>query len=308
MSLRWVASATRGLGLAGRCLGASAAEQVAGAPSLQAALDVVTRSIYGRDVRADMDLGGAQHAVRSTALWQLRVLAGWGPALGAAGLRVIAGRFEIENLVGHALELEGAEAEAPFALGALATAWSAAAGTRSMPALRRALASSAWGDPGGDDPATMRLGLELSWARQLADIVPESAAWAVAYAAVLAAKLVATESVSLLADGPQRDLRRLIGARAEAVTIGDLAGRLPPSVSYVLAGLDDPAQLWMGETRWWARVETQAGALSRAARPDAASAVGTGMMLLADARRVCAALELAARGGSSLAEVSGAVA
>lgn len=309
MSVRWVASATRGLGLASRCLGQSAAEQLGAAPCLQSALDVVARSIYGRDVRPDMDLPAAEHAVSATALWQLRVLAGWGPALGAAGLRVVAGRFEIENLVAHALGLAGRDAEPPFVLGALATAWGSAGRARSVPELRRVLALSTWGDPGGDDPATMRVGLDLSWARQLAELVPEPAAWAAAYASLLAARLVAADAVSLLPDGPARDLRRLIGTRAEGVTtISDLAGRLPTSASYVLTGLEEPADLWLAETRWWARVEREAEALTRAARPGAASAVGTGMMLLVDARRVRAALELAARGGSSLAEVSGAVA
>jgi len=309
LSVRWVASATRGLGLASRRLGSSAANQLADAPSLPAALEVVGRSVYGRDVRSGMNLAAAEHAVSATALWQMRVLAGWGPALGAIGLRVIAGKLEIENLVGHALGLEGGDADPPFVLGALSTAWVAAARARSMTELRRVLASSAWGDPGGGDPATMRLGLELSWARQLAEVAPETGTWASSSAALTMAKLVVADAVSLLDDGPARDLRRLIGTRVDAATsIGDLAAGLPRSASFVLAGLEQPKDLWIAETRWWARCEREAEALTRAARPAAVSAVATGMLFLADARRVRAALELAARRGSTLMGVSGAVA
>jgi hypothetical protein len=64
-----------------------------------------------------------------------------------------------------------------------------------------------------------------------------------------------------------------------------------------VAGVDEPGGLWRAEARWWARLEQDAAGLLRGSRYDVAPVVGTVAMLSADAWRVRAGLELAARGG-----------
>ena len=73
MSAGWTAAGVRGRALLRRRLGADGAHEIAGATSWPAALAVLERTPYGRDVRSDMDLGAAQHAVSATTLWHLRV-------------------------------------------------------------------------------------------------------------------------------------------------------------------------------------------------------------------------------------------
>jgi len=247
-----------------------------------------------------MDRQAAQQAVWASALWQLRVLAGWAPTLGSAGSRVLAARFEIDNLVNHARALAGRTVPSPFVLGALGTAWAAADLSRSVGELRRVLRSSVWGDPGSDDCATMRLSLELSWCRQLGSVMAEAAPWATSYAVLLAARLTASEGIVLLPEGPAADARHLLGPAAlRATSLTELARLVPRPASFVLAGVSDREDLWMVEVRWWRRVGTDATAMCAAPRPSAASVLGAGMLLLADARRVGGSLELAARGGVS---------
>jgi hypothetical protein len=68
-----------------------------------------------------------------------------------------------------------------------------------------------------------------------------------------------------------------------------------------------PADLWAAEARWWRAVEHDSEDLVRSPRPGPAVLVGAVGLLAADAWRVRAALEAAARGGVG-AEVFRAVA
>jgi hypothetical protein len=308
LSASWVAAATRGRGLASHLLGRFAAEQLSRSPSLGAAIEALSRTPYRREVQAGMEIAAAEHAVGAAGLWQLRVLAGWSPAFGAGSLRVLAGKFEIANIVGHLSALRGNEPAVPFTVGGLGTTWPSIASSRSTAQVRAALARSPWGDPGADDPAAVRVALELAWARQLAGTAGATG-WAAAYSALVAARLLASGALRSLAESPRRDLRRLLGDRAEAATsITGLAGQLPRAATWVLAGLEEPDDLWTAETRWWRRVADDAVALSHSPQPCAESVLGCGMLVVADAQWVQAALEIADRGGGSLSEVIDAVA
>ncbi len=312
MSASWVAAATRGLGLTSHRLGPDGAETLARQRSLSAALESLAVTSYGRDIRDDMGIAQAQHAVSGAALWQMRILAGWSPALGAAHLRAAAARFEISNIVGHLCSLRGEGADEPFSLGTLATAWRKVRRTTSVGELRRALALSTWGDPGEDDIDAIRVALELAWAKELAASASEATGWASAWAALVTAKVVSAgvpASFASSSSGAARHAGQLIGRPAVgASSIADLAAGLPPSSAWVLEGIADPSQLWIGETRWWHRVDEEAATLSRSPRPSPASVLGCCMLLAADAWRVNGALELAARGGGSIRSVLDAAA
>ncbi len=75
----------RGRGLALRQIGREEAREVAHCTSLASAIAMLASTAYGQS-RSDIDLASAQHAVSATVLWHLRVLAGWGPSLGARPL------------------------------------------------------------------------------------------------------------------------------------------------------------------------------------------------------------------------------
>jgi hypothetical protein len=109
--------------------------------------------------------------------------------------------------------------------------------------------------------------------------------------------------------GPARDARHLLGDRWEdATSIEELARRVPQSAAWVLEGVEAPDQLWRAEARWWARVESEGSALATRSVSGEASTVGVFGVLAADAWRVRAALEIAARGGGPMGEEFDAVA
>ena len=114
---------------------------------------LVAASPYGRDVDAGMDLVDAERGVRATALWHLRVLAGWLPPGGSDVVRMLAGGHEIANVEAHVAELAGAPHIVPFDLGALGTAWPRVQAARSISEVRAALAHVTVGrsrvEPGG---------------------------------------------------------------------------------------------------------------------------------------------------------------
>jgi hypothetical protein len=109
-------------------------------------------------------LQAAEHAIETTLLWNLRVLAGWQPRAGADLLRVTVCGYEAADIVARLRELGGAQAHVPYELGALATVWRrvSTAATRSQ--VRAALSASPWGDPGSEAPADVAFYLRLSGA------------------------------------------------------------------------------------------------------------------------------------------------
>ena len=182
MATAWVAGSVRARALARRRLGRSGVRALATSGSLDAALESLARSPYGRAVRPDLPLIEAQHGVGATLLWHLRVLAGWQPAEGAQAVRALAGWFEIANVEDRAGRLT------PYRLGRLQMAWPRLAAAGSAEQLRGVLATSAWGDPGGDTPRLVGLRMRCAWAERAAEVSDSTRAWAAGGIALLLAR------------------------------------------------------------------------------------------------------------------------
>ncbi|HET7519506.1 MAG TPA: hypothetical protein VFN05_17810 [Actinomycetes bacterium] len=295
----WVAGTVRARSLAGRRLGAGAARGLAASASLEDATAALAATPYRHGVRAGQDLAGAQRGVTLTLLWHLRVLAGWVPREGGRMLRLLAGWFEIANVDDLLQQMAGRQAEEPLPLGALATAWPRCAHARSPAELRATLAASPWGDPGGEAAWEVQLGMRLSWTARLSRLA-RVAPWASGAAALLVARerFVAGRELSATLHG---QATRLLGRDALAATsLAELGQRLPSRAGWPLTGVEDPVDLWRAEAGWWSRVERDGLELLAAARVGAAPVLGAVAVLGADAQRVRAALEVAARGGQPL--------
>jgi len=276
----WVAGTVRAKGMARRVLGADAARQLATCRSLPQAQHELAATSFRDAATPGLSLAAAQHAVAATILWDLRVLAGWLPRDGVSLLRLLAGWFEIANVDELLLALAGRPAGPEFQLGALATAWPRLSQARSAGELRSLLATSAWGDPGGDSSRDIRLGLRTSWAARVAAYGDRCQAWAAAASPLLrAGEPGAPAPAAVPAVG--RPGRRLSGPRRPSPTAGE--------------PVTEP---WQTEADWWRSVEADGRALLRSAGPDSAPVLGAVAVMAADARRVRAALELAARGGA----------
>jgi hypothetical protein len=293
----WTAGMTRGRLLLGRTIGPDQARDVASRRSLAEAVGALAGSAYGERVRAGVELVVAERAVAETLLWQLRILAGWLPAVGASLVRALAAWFELANIDARiaALADDGRE-PSPFELGGLATAWPRIEPARTLEQVVEVLALSAWGDRLGRSAPELSLGLRVAWARRVHEAAPESADWVAGGAALLVAREL------LLGGGRERSdqLRRLPGIEAAALAAGsidELRGALPRQAALALAGLRDPSELWHAELRWWVRVEREARAMLRAQR-DEAVVLAAVALLAADARRAVRALDAAAHGGS----------
>lgn len=303
MSAGWSAACVRARALLRRRLGTRGARRLAVSTSLAEALHTLAASPYGREVRAGQSLADAERAVSAVVLWHLRVLAGWQPQAGAEMVRVLAGWFEVTNVVDGIRE----RAQVPYRLGALAVAWPRLQAAETREELRRVLAVSPWGDPGASSPFAITVGMQLGWAARVAARVPQARSWAAGGAALL----VARERYQ-----QQRRLPETVGRRAavllgtawtDAATLAVFTSRLSGAARWPLEGVRDPGELWHAETRWWRQVEQDAWALVRRPGFGPDPVVGCVALLGVDARRVQAALELAARGGGPV-EVFDAVA
>lgn len=299
MSTAWVAGSVRARAMSRRRIGTAATRELASRTSLDVAVDALSGTAYGHDVRPGQTLEQAQHAVASTVLWHMRVMAGWVPHGDARVLRVLAGGFEIANVDERLREMAGMTAEPMFRLGSLATAWPTIAPTASIADLREVLARSAWGDPGADTAAAVRLGLRLSWAVRAASSIPLARAWACGAAAIIVARESLLEGRSLSASSA-RLATTLLGSRwTEAGSLRALAEALPASARWALLDIDDPAGLWRAEARWWSRVDDDGRELLHRPFTTPAPVIGAVAVLAVDAWRVRAALEVAARGGAA---------
>jgi hypothetical protein len=298
MSTAWVAGSVRARAMSRRRLGTALARELASRPSLDSAIDVLATSPYGHDVHPGQALDAAQHAVASTVLWHMRVMAGWVPRGDARILRVMAGGFEIANVDELLRELAGLPAEPAFRLGTLSTAWPALAPVSSVADLREALARSAWGDPGADSPEAIRLAMRLAWAVRVAASIPLARPWASGAAAVIAARTVLLDRRPP-SGAAARLATSLLGSRwTEATTMSALAGALPAEARWVVDHVDDPADLWQAEARWWGRVDADGRALLHRPVTTPDPVIGSVAVLAVDAWRTRAALEVAARGGA----------
>ena len=297
MSTAWVAAGVRARAMSRRRLGRAATRALARRDSLELALDDLTTTPYDHDVHPGQDLGAAQNAVAATVLWHMRVLAGWVPRGDAQILRLLAGGFEAANVDERLKALMGSPTGPEFRLGSLATAWQAIAPATSIAEVRLELARSAWGDPGADTAAAVRLSMRLSWALRVLFGVPDAQAWAAGAAALV----VARETV--LAGRPldahlMRTVTPLLGTQWPGASgLRSFAEALPAQAAWVFDGIDDVADLWRGEAGWWTRVEHDGYALLHRPINGPAPVVGSVAILAADAWRVRAALEVAARGG-----------
>jgi hypothetical protein len=299
MGASWVAGSIRARSLTQRRLGRAGARAIASSSSLDTAIAQLRTSPYARDVRSGQRLGEAQEAVLATVLWHLRVLAGWLPRSGAEMARLIAGYWEIANVALRLGSMQGANVGAPFDLGTLGTVWQRVRETRTPAEIRTALAASPWGDPGTNEPAALVSWLRMRWAERVAHLVPGAYAWG----AGLLALLVARE---LFVAGPRRGPggwpTALLGfAWGDSRAIPEFADRLPRGARWALEGIQHPTDLWRAEARWWRRVEDDSDATLARFQPGRRECVvASAGLLLADAWRTRAALEIADRGGAPL--------
>ena len=130
--------------------------------------------------------------------------------------------------------------------------------------------------------------------------MPEAREWALGAVALLLAREL------LLAGRPADELAALRPpvpgtAWMQATSVDALAGRSAPESGWVLAGIAEPAAIWLGEAAWWRRVEQDAERLARDFQMGRATVIGVVALLGVDASRVAAALESAARGGDPMA-------
>lgn len=298
MSAAWVAGAIRGRALAARGLGDEALERLGSQPSFADALGFLAASTYGHALEPGMDLDGAQRAVGRTALWHLRVLAGWLPPRGILVARAIAGWWEIQNLEALSASLAGSRTPnaAPYSMGALAVVWGRASTIGSSRELRGVLARSEWGDPGGERLSDVVLGVHLGWARLLHRAIPERPHWGAGGLALVVAKSRFLEGGGGL-NGTE-GLRRVpeLGTRWEGA--GDLrtfTASIPEQARWVVRDLDGPSELWRSEQIWWSRVASDASAMLRQGFPGRSVLVGAATTLLTDCWRVRTALARATR-------------
>ncbi|MEV0626343.1 hypothetical protein [Nonomuraea wenchangensis] len=295
MTASWVAGATRARSLARRRAGAGGARRIAACGSVHEAVALLGETPYGHDVRRGESLAEAQWGVYATLLWHLRVLAGWLPRQGGQQVRVLARWFELANVDELICRLSGGEAEPEFALGSLGTAWERLRLCASLPDVRAVLGASPWGDPGGSGAREIQVGMRLAWAERVVESVPQARSWALGATALLLARTRLAEGAEPAGQARGR-CRTLLGSAAlEAASIGEMAGRLPAAARWVLREIEDPDELWRGEEQWWQRVEEEGRALLAGGGFAAGPVLGSVAVLAADARRVRAALELAAR-------------
>lgn len=299
MHRSWVAGSVRARSLTRRRLGWEGVRSVASSPSLGLALRRLADSPYGQDIRVDLPLAEAQRAVSATALWHVRVLAGWLPGGGAEVLRTIAGYWEIANVslvLGSLLQTDHPPL---FELGGLGTVPGSLREARQPADVRAALRRSPWGDPATDDPAVILGWMRLRWAEWLATSVPGASRWASGLLGILIAR-------ELFVAGRRPDRRGwptapLPRGWEAATSIPDLAARLPADARWSLEGVDGGAQLWRAEAGWWAAIERAAVAEQARFRPGRRQGVVASVALLGvDAWRTRAALALAAHGGQPL--------
>jgi hypothetical protein len=300
MSAGWVAGSVRARALARRRLGWEATRRLAASASLAGALRALAGTPYAGAEMPGQTLAGAQHVIAAAVLWDLRVLAGWLPRDGVRLMRTLAGWFELANVDELLETMAGRPAGGEFRLGALATAWPQLRQAVNPAGLRTALAASPWRDPGGDTALAIRLGLRARWAARVAEAGDPASAWAAGASALLLAgeQFAAGRTVD---PAVMHGAFSLLGpAVAGAATLEELAHLLPARARWVLAGISSPAGLWRAEAAWWARVDRDGSRLLATSGPGSGTVVGAVAVMTADAWRVCAALEIAARGGGPL--------
>ncbi len=295
MSAGLVAASVRARLLLERRAGAEKALAVSRTSSLRAALVALAGTVYA-PTALDATLEEAQRAIAACTALQLRVLAAWLPPGGAVGLRSLAAWFELANIEDRLAYFAGGDLRPPFELGVLSSVWEAAGSAQSAEELRRLLASSSWGDPGSDDPQEIQLALRLAWAHRVAAQVREAQVWAAGAVAILLAEEMLVGEFRT--DSALRRRAELGSAWPGATTIAELRAQLPGRAAWALEGIEEPAELWRAELRWWRRVGTEAWAMVHGPLGSGDVVVGTIALLALDAVRMATALAVATQGGS----------
>lgn len=299
MTTGWVAATVRARAMARRRVGPVLARRVAAAPSLAAGLALLEGTAFERVATPGTPLLDAEHGIKAEQLWELRVLAGWLPAAGTPLARALAARFERANIEAHRIRLAGGPAPPLFTLGTLAMSWPRLAATSSLEELRRELAASIWGDPGGMSATELHDALLAAWLRMVAAAsagLDRVQRWVAGGAVMLVARTLATVSREP-PDTLRRTVTPLLGWRAaEAGSLADLHARLPATARWALAGIDDPRRLWQAEARLRARIESDGFRMLRTSHPGPAPVVGAIAVLAVDGWRLRVALACAAAG------------
>ncbi|MGA7271874.1 MAG: hypothetical protein WB239_12450 [Acidimicrobiia bacterium] len=278
----WVSGALRGRMLASRRLDPGSRHALENARGLGASLGVLASTTYAHRLHPGMTLEEAQRQVGETTLWHLRVLAGWLPPGGGEDIGVVAGWFEMHNMIDHfaAIALSSA-APGPYRLGGLGTVWRKVVDTRTLEEARAILAVSDWGNPGEGDFLHMVRGVRVGWGRRLSETFEDQSHWGAGYMAIELAKDLFLQ--------PQISGRRLRWpmdkpSEMSAPSMPDLVRALPPEASWVLKGSEDPGELWRAEDRWWARVARDSETMVFDRDLGRNTVIGASMALLADCR------------------------
>ncbi len=296
MTAGWVAPVTRGRAILGRLVGADGARTLAEMSSWDEARAELGRTMYATGLPPDAGRQAAVRSAHASAIWQLRVLAGWMPPEHTVLPRLFAAPFEMRNIEQHLRSLRDHTPTDPLPLGSLAVAWPAVSRTKTVEEARHVLARTVWGDPGSTDPPELALALRVGLARRAVARLPVAKEWACGAVAVL----VARERFAFsrpVEDTTAGVVSRLVGrAWGGAVSVTDLADHLPPRAAWPLADVDDPRDLWRAELAVAARVAGDARTLAASNRFDVRTAAAMMALLLVDLWRVQAAIELAGRG------------
>jgi hypothetical protein len=92
----------------------------------------------------------------------------------------------------------------------------------------------------------------------------------------------------------------VLGARwVDATDLPTFIERLPSTARWVFEEASEPAELWRAEAYWWTRVATDGDRMLHQPVTTPDPVLGCAAVLAADAWRVRAALEVAARGGGA---------
>lgn len=294
MPASWVAASVRARLLAKRRIGSARARELTQAGSLQAALQVLSRSPYGAQLSAAASVATAQREIAAVLLWNLRLIAGWLPPGGVQIVQPLAAWFELANIEERLVYLSGGSHPAPYQLGRLGSAWPAVSRATTPEAVRAAIAASRWGDPGEVAPEAWMAVLRLRWSAWVATSVPAADLWAATASALFAARLRFAPNPPL--EPSHVHAFGLPDRWFEASSVPELRARLSRQTGWVLDGVTDAADLWRAEARWWSRVRRDSAELLVASRFAEGVIVGAIGLLAYDAWLTRAALAAVARG------------